>query len=85
MVILGFTAIGTAGLTALIGWMRRQAAEAMDDGTPTLEDPSQSDYTSRLKSAFIKSSKTNVLYYFAFGEAILGVILLVIGWVASMA
>jgi len=85
MVILGLTAIGSGILTAVVGFMRRQAADAMDDGTSTLEDLNRSDYASRLKTAFIESSKTNVLYYIAIGEAVLGGILLIIGWVASVA
>jgi low temperature requirement protein LtrA len=84
MVVLGFTAVGTGLLTALAGWMRRRAAVAMDGVTPQLGDSQLGDYASRRKSAFIKSSKTNVLYYIALGEAILGVTLLLIGWIASI-
>jgi hypothetical protein len=84
MVVLGFTAIGTGLLTAFAGWMRRRAAVAMDGDTPQLGDSQLGNYASRRKSAFIRSSKTNVLYYVALSEAILGVALLLIGLIASI-
>jgi hypothetical protein len=84
MVVFGFTAVGIALLTAMVGWMRRQAANAMDDETPQL-DTDDSTYASRMKFYFIKSAKTNVLYYFALGELVLGIALLLIGLIANVA
>jgi len=84
MVIFGFTAIGIAVMTAVIGFLRKRAAMAMDkNGLPAvLQNDSDLDYASRLRKYFIKSANTNLMYYFAIGEAALGVVLLIIGGVA---
>ncbi len=80
MVILGFTVIGISFLTVCVGYLQRQAAANMDDNP--LEDSLQSDYVANFKKYFKKSANSNVYYYFAIGEGVLGVVLLLVGWLA---